>query len=56
MLGISRELCNRYTVLDPAPTVSRAIALGILGEESLDRSLLQKLTPLIDTFRDEKGE
>jgi hypothetical protein len=32
--GVSRELYNRYTVLDSATAVSRAIALGILGEDS----------------------
>ena len=52
--GVSRQLYSRYTTLDPATVVSRAIALAILNRGSLDAPLLEKLTPLIDGFRGEK--
>ena len=54
--GVSRELYNRYTGLPPASSVAHAIALGILGEESIDSSLLEKLLPLIETLRGLKDD
>jgi hypothetical protein len=50
--GVSRELYTRYTALPPQSAVARAVAVGILGEESIDPSLLEKLRPLIEAFRD----
>ena len=49
--GISRELYGRYTTLAPDIAVSRAVAKGILGEEELGATLLEKLSCEIDAFR-----
>lgn len=49
--GVSRELCGRYTSLDPEITVPRAIALGILGEGELGEALLEKLSAQIQAYR-----
>ena len=38
--GVSRELYARYTTLPPTIAVSRAEALGILGEGELGQELL----------------
>lgn len=48
---ISRELYGRYTTLGPEILVSRAIALGIVGEDALDQPLLEKLARSIQSFR-----
>jgi hypothetical protein len=48
--GISRELYGRYTTLNPIITVSRAVALNILGEEKLGAALHEKLSEEIETF------
>jgi hypothetical protein len=50
--GVSRELYSRYTTFDPATTVARAIAIGLIGQEALGESLLQKLAGQIEAFRD----
>lgn len=47
----SRELYARYTGLDPAVTVARAIALGILQEGVLGDTLFAKLWDQIQGFR-----
>ncbi len=50
--GISRELYKIYAMLPPPLAVARAVAVGILDEESLDPSLREKLHPLIEGHRD----
>lgn len=52
--GISRELYGRYTGLDPAITVSRAVALGILSEAEVGAKLLKKLEREIAVFREHR--
>jgi hypothetical protein len=49
--GASRELYGRYTGLDPAVTVARAIAMGILDDKVLGHTLHAKLTDQIEAFR-----
>jgi hypothetical protein len=49
--GTSRELYGRYTGLDPATAVARAIAIGILDDGVLDETLRTKLSAQIETFR-----
>lgn len=50
--GMARELYGRYTTLHADILVSRAIALGLLGEDSLGESLLEKLASEIKFFRE----
>lgn len=50
--GVSRELYRRYTALSPESAVAMAVVLGILGEETIDPSLLEKLRPHIEAHRD----
>jgi len=54
--GVSRELYNRYTALNPEIAVSRAVAIGILGEEELGATLSEKLSQEIDAFRTDTAE
>jgi hypothetical protein len=54
--GASRGLYGRYTGLDPAVTVARAIALGILQEEVLGDTLRAKLRDQIGGFRTVEDE
>jgi hypothetical protein len=49
--GASRELYGRYTGLDPATAVARAIAIGILHDGVLDETLRAKLFTQIEAFR-----
>ena len=49
--GLSRELYARYNTLDPATTVARAIAIGLVGEEALGESLRQKLARVVSRNR-----
>ena len=49
--GTSRELYGRYTGLEPAIAVSRAVALGILSEAEVGAELLKKLKREIAVFR-----
>ncbi len=49
--GVSRELYKCYSALPAESAVARAIAMGMLGEQSLDPSLLEKLRPSIEAFR-----
>jgi hypothetical protein len=49
--GVARETYNRYMTLDPAITISRAIALGLVEEESVGEQLVQKLASNIESFR-----
>jgi hypothetical protein len=53
--GISLEVYNIYVPLSPHMAVARAIAMGILSDESLDPSLCEKLQPLIEGHRDLKS-
>lgn len=50
--GTSRELYGRYTGLEPAIAVSRAVALGILSEAEVGADLLKKLEREIAIFRE----
>jgi hypothetical protein len=50
--GISRELYSRYTTLGPEILVSRAVALGIVEEDALGKTLLGKLAGRIESFRE----
>jgi hypothetical protein len=50
--GTSRELYGRYTGLEPAIAVSRAVALGILSEAEVGAELLKKLEREILVFRE----
>jgi hypothetical protein len=52
--GVSRELYGRYTGLEPAIAVSRAVALGILGESEVGTELLKKLEREIAVFREHR--
>lgn len=54
--GASRELYGRYTGLEPAITVARAIAVGILGDEALGEALRAKLSDQIEAFRSIRDE
>ena len=54
--GASRELYGRYTGLDPAVTVARAIAMGILDDKVLGYTLHAKLTDQIEAFRSAEHE
>jgi hypothetical protein len=54
--GISRELYVRYTTLRPEILVSRAVAFGIVGEEALGKSLLERLARNIESFREMQDE
>ncbi len=49
--GTARELYGRYTTLDSASAVARAVALGLFAEESLGEVLLRKLASEIEFFR-----
>jgi hypothetical protein len=49
--GLSRELYGRYTFLDSATLVSRAVALGLLEQETLGDDLLAKLSPEIELIQ-----
>jgi hypothetical protein len=49
--GSARDLYGRYASLDARLTVSRAVALGILGEQDLGPDLMKKLAGEIDVFR-----
>lgn len=49
--GVSRELYKCYSGLPPESAVARAIALGMLNEESLEPALQEKLRPSIEAFR-----
>jgi hypothetical protein len=49
--GICRDLYARCTTLPPTITVSRAVALRILGEGDLGVKLLRKLASEIEGYR-----
>ncbi len=49
--GASRELYSRYTGLDPATVVARAIAMGVLEDVILGETLRVKLNDKIEFFR-----
>lgn len=49
--GASRELYSRYTGLDPDTVVARAIAMGILKDVILGKTLRPKLNDKIELFR-----
>lgn len=54
--GISRELYKRYSLQKPSTAVAFALARGVLGAESVDPELMEKLRPLIPTLTDDNGE
>jgi hypothetical protein len=54
--GISRELYGRYTTIGPEILVSRAVALGIVDEGALGKTLLDKLARSIESFREMQDE
>lgn len=49
--GPSRELYSLYSGADSAMVVARAIAMGLLDEQSLTDELRSKLAEQIETFR-----
>jgi hypothetical protein len=49
--GTARDLYKRYTGVDPGFLVSRAIALGVLGEDAVEAKLLSKLAEEIEFIR-----
>lgn len=53
--GVSRELYVYYTSPDLATAVSKAVAIGLLSEDALGETLLEKLAPLIEVFKNFDG-
>ena len=54
--GVSRELYGYYVNSNLATAVSRAIAIGVLSEDALEETLLEKLAPLIEVFKNFESE
>jgi hypothetical protein len=54
--GVSRELYVRYSNPSLAAAVSRAVAIGVLSEDALGETLLEKLLPLIEFFKNMDSE
>lgn len=52
---MSRELYVYYTSPDLATAVSKAVAIGLLSEDALGETLLEKLAPLIEVFKNFDG-
>lgn len=50
--GTARDLYKRYTGADPDFLVSRAIAHGVLGEDTVEAKLLSKLAEEIEFVRE----
>ena len=48
--GVAREIWKRYDGDDPALPLARAVALGILGRESLPPEVLAHIAGLVDCF------
>jgi len=48
--GIARDIWKRYAGDDPALALARAVALGILGRESLPPEVLAHIAGLVDCF------
>lgn len=53
--GTARELYGRYTNFDSAGAVARAVALGLVGQESVGEVLLRKLASGIEFFQKGRG-
>ena len=49
--GVSRERYVFYANPDLPTAVSRAVAIGLLSEDALGETLLEKLLPLIEVFK-----
>lgn len=54
--GVSQELYKHYALLDPAVSVARAVALGLVSEAALGESLSRKLARQIQAYRDMKDD
>ena len=60
--GIARDIWKRYAGNDPVLPVARAVALGILGRESVPPEVLAQIAGLVDLFSrgadddDEEGD
>lgn len=54
--GISKKLFRIYTNLDASLLVARAIALGILSYEDVDKEIIKELSEKIEFYKNQKNE